>query len=123
MICTDCGDKDAECLTAERVRVCVSCLYERTAWERDALREEVSRCHDSLREADRAIRRAYAERDEARARAPEPERYGIAYTEDGSPRAPVVAWHPTTWDTLPEALEACERDGWRGYVRAALEAK
>lgn len=46
------------------------------------------------------------------------ERYGIAYTEDGSPRAPIVAWHPTTWDTLPEALEACERDGWRGYVRA-----
>lgn len=96
MICEDCGDQGAECLTAERVRVCTSCLYERTARERDALREElarihrlapvgtytvsapheeeilrlreeVARCHDSLREADRVLRQAYAERNEARA--------------------------------------------------------
>lgn len=38
-VCTDCGDQGAECLTAERVRVCTSCLYERTARERDELRE------------------------------------------------------------------------------------
>ena len=125
MVCQDCGDQGAECLTAERVRVCTSCLYERTARERDALRDEVARCHDSLREADRVLRQAYAERNEALERLRAPRQYGIAYTRDGSPRAPVVAWHPTTWDTLPEALEACERDGWRGYARerAALEAK
>jgi hypothetical protein len=93
MVCTDCGDQGAECLTAERVRVCVSCLYERTARERDALRDELTRIHrlapvglytvsapheeeilrlraevvryhDSLREADRVLRQAYAERDE-----------------------------------------------------------
>lgn len=43
MTCVDCACDEAECLTEDRVRVCVSCLYERTAKQRDELRHEVER--------------------------------------------------------------------------------
>jgi len=69
MPCSDCHAEYADCLTRDRVRVCESCLYERTARERDELREEVVRL---TRERDEARAHAYAaERDarEAEARA------------------------------------------------------
>ncbi len=40
MTCADCGAEGADCLTADRVRVCSDCLYDRVVKERDeALRE------------------------------------------------------------------------------------
>lgn len=38
MACEDCGAAYADCLTRDRVRICESCLYERTARERDEAR-------------------------------------------------------------------------------------
>jgi len=48
MACEDCGAAYADCLTRDRVRLCESCLYERTARERDELREEVARLRAAL---------------------------------------------------------------------------
>ena len=49
MACEDCGATYADCLTRDRVRVCESCLYERTARERDELRAEVERQKRDIR--------------------------------------------------------------------------
>lgn len=81
--CTDCGDMVQQLLRErENLRGHLLDLYRERMSARDAmlgaastpheeeilrLREEVARCHDSLREADRVLRQAYAERDEARA--------------------------------------------------------
>lgn len=43
MNCTDCRAEGADCLTADRVRVCSDCLYERVVKERDEARAEVKR--------------------------------------------------------------------------------
>jgi len=49
--------------------------------------------------------------------------YGIAHTHDGTPppTGRIVAWtqidgKDQTWRKSAEALEACDMDGWRGYV-------
>ena len=50
-------------------------------------------------------------------------RHGVAYTRDGTPLAETITWmrgedgQDATFATREEALEACDRDGWRGYVR------
>ena len=43
MNCTDCRAEGADCLTADRVRVCSDCLYERVVKERDEAKAEVER--------------------------------------------------------------------------------
>ena len=50
-------------------------------------------------------------------------KYGIAYTARGGvpPEDPIVVWkmkdgEAETWGDLGFALEACDVDGWRGYV-------
>jgi len=50
MTCQDCGDSYADCLTADRVRVCVSCLYERAAKERDDARARVVDLTNEMRD-------------------------------------------------------------------------
>ena len=54
-----------------------------------------------------------------------PTLYGIAFTANGQPppASKIVGWkgtpgqtQPWTWPTQAEALEACDLDGWRGYV-------
>ncbi len=47
MTCTDCRVENADCLTADRVRVCSDCLYERVIKERDEARAEVERLKES----------------------------------------------------------------------------
>ena len=59
--------------------------------------------------------------------------YGIAYTDDGAPpttaakivgwkqkgctrQAPMTGTSVMTWSDRGDALEACDLDGWRGYV-------
>lgn len=50
--------------------------------------------------------------------------HGIAYTNNGSPPSAsneIVRWmcrgdKIALWDNIYDALEACEMDGWRGYV-------
>lgn len=42
MTCADCHAEGADCLTADRVRVCSDCLYERVVKERDEARAEVA---------------------------------------------------------------------------------
>ena len=44
--------------------------------------------------------------------------YSIAYTRNGSPPPgdEIISWHCQTWTTKELALEACDLDGWRGYV-------
>ena len=50
-------------------------------------------------------------------------RHGVAYTRDGTPLAETITWmrseggQDATFATREEALEACDRDGWRGYAR------
>ncbi len=50
-------------------------------------------------------------------------KYGIAFTENGSPTGRVLAWRKDcnnkdeTWDSCDDALEANDRGGWTGYVR------
>lgn len=41
MTCTDCKAEGADCLTHDRIRVCETCLYERTAKERDEANAEI----------------------------------------------------------------------------------
>lgn len=51
-------------------------------------------------------------------------KYGIAYTKTGSTPStndPIIGWKQQngtnmTWDNPAQALEACDFDGWRGYV-------
>lgn len=51
-------------------------------------------------------------------------KYGIAYTHNGSPppNGNIIRWKKNdegqdiTWDLREQALEACDLDGWRGYV-------
>jgi len=61
-------------------------------------------------------------------------KYGIAYTDNGSPppSGKIIGWkgsetggtlrdrmttdNPLLWDNRNDALEACDLDGWRGYV-------
>jgi hypothetical protein len=48
-------------------------------------------------------------------------KYAIAYTDNGSPppHGKIIEWklnNGNPWDTDEDALEACELDGWRGYV-------
>ena len=48
-------------------------------------------------------------------------RYGVMLTDDGSPTGQLVGWARRrdgreVFDTLLEALEACEDMGWVGYV-------
>lgn len=71
MNCTDCKAEGADCLTADRVRVCSDCLYERVVKERDEARAEVEHAYregGALYEAKVAQREAEIERDEARAK-------------------------------------------------------
>lgn len=44
--------------------------------------------------------------------------YRIAYTDDGGllPNSKIISWSSMSWDNLPDALEQCDLDGWRGYV-------
>lgn len=49
--------------------------------------------------------------------------FGIAYTHDGGmpPSSRIFAWKEIdgviqTWENRDDALEACENDGWSGYV-------
>ena len=44
--------------------------------------------------------------------------YGIAYTDNGAPppHGKIVGWHDRKHATRELALEACDLDGWRGYV-------
>jgi hypothetical protein len=42
MICTDCKAEGADCLAADRVRVCSDCLYERVVQERDEARAQLA---------------------------------------------------------------------------------
>lgn len=49
MTCADCHTEGADCLTADRVRVCSDCLYERVVKERDEARAEAARLTDVLR--------------------------------------------------------------------------
>ena len=50
-------------------------------------------------------------------------KYGVAYTVGGGhpDNSPIDHWkskggQDETWDDLGDALEACDLDGWRGYV-------
>jgi hypothetical protein len=50
-------------------------------------------------------------------------RHGIAYTDNGCPPPSglIVRWKMKgivvmLWDNRNDALEACDLDGWRGYV-------
>ena len=49
--------------------------------------------------------------------------YGIAHTSDGSPTGSVISWKQENdgidckYETYPQALEANDLYGWRGYVR------
>lgn len=56
MTCHDCQCEGAECLTRDRVRVCISCLYERTAIERDNALDEVRRLTLDLEEVEADLR-------------------------------------------------------------------
>ena len=51
MSCADCRAEGADCLTADRVRVCSDCLYERVVKERDEARAEVERLKVELQVA------------------------------------------------------------------------
>ena len=42
MTCADCRTEGADCLTADRVRVCSVCLFDRVQMERDEARAEVA---------------------------------------------------------------------------------
>lgn len=49
-------------------------------------------------------------------------RYGIAFTDDGSPVGAVLNWRQKNgqdevWGTFADALEANDLGGWTGYVR------
>jgi len=44
--------------------------------------------------------------------------WGIAYTDNGSPppSGKIMSWNGKRHKSLDKALEACDLDGWRGYV-------
>jgi len=46
--CNDCRAEGADCLTADRVRVCSDCLYERVVKERDEARADLQNLRDIL---------------------------------------------------------------------------
>ena len=69
MNCTDCKAEGADCLTADRVRVCSDCLYERVVKERDEARKYAEERNDEANKLQRYLNMAAQERDEARAKA------------------------------------------------------
>lgn len=72
MTCTDCKSGGADCLTADRVRVCSDCLYERVVKERDEARaalaaELPAAWREDIESLNECLERVGRERDEARA--------------------------------------------------------
>ena len=69
MTCTDCRIEGADCLTADRVRVCSDCLYARVVKERDEARAEIASLKAELSPMLLAVATSTDERDIARAKA------------------------------------------------------
>ena len=95
MTCSDCSAEGADCLTADRVRVCSDCLYERVVKERDEARAEVRRTYIELSEVISRNAEAYQRGAEAMREA------AASYIENIEPRKFFLSILPIDVRDLP----------------------